>query len=477
MLRFYLALYMAKLSRVAIKVLGKFTKSEGTNFPGTVAMKICPDFLDRVAKPELIACVTGTNGKTTLCNMLSDILEDNNYSLLSNKYGSNLDTGLATSLAIDASLRNKPKSQIAIFEVDERSAIRVYPHIKPDYLVCTQLTRDSNRRNAHPYYIADIINQGLPNNTKLILNADDIISSDLKPENPRIYYGIDRQPGDNTELRNIINDVQLCPNCHDTIIYDYVRYNHIGRLHCPHCGLKSPEPSYEVSEIDYDNARIQVKAPVGAMNLKLVSDSMFNLYDEIAAIAFLKDIGLSTEKLKSSLEKTHIVSSRYLKETIEGIDIVSNMAKGQVAAACSVAFDYVSKQSGEKELVIIIEDAHNAGKSSEPFMYIYDTDFEFLAKDDVINVVAVGVRSQDLCLRMMMAGLPEEKLKHVKTVPEVPDELLLKPGTGVYILYDNYEVAKNFQARELIKEKLAAITKHESISNESTSKEGGSADV
>lgn len=462
MLRFYLALYMAKIARIAIKVLGKITKSEGTNFPGTLAMKICPDFLDRVAKPEIIACVTGTNGKTTLCNMLSDILEDNNYSLLSNKYGSNLDTGLATSLAIDANLGNKARSKIAVFEVDERSAIRVYPHVKPDYLVCTQLTRDSNRRNAHPYYIADIINQGLPDTTKLVLNADDIISSNLKPNNPRVYYGVGKLPGDSNELRNIINDVQLCPNCHDTIEYDYVRYNHIGKFHCPHCGLTSPASTYEVTSVDYNNRRLKVTTPDEVMDLNLVSDSIFNLYDEIAAIAFLKDIGLSTEKLAASLDKTQIVSSRYLKETVEGIDIVSNMAKGQVAAACSVAFDYVSKQPGDKELVIIIEDAHNAGKSSEPFMYIYDTDFEFLNKEDIINVVAVGVRSQDLCLRMMMAGMPEEKLKHVKTVPEITNQLLLKPGTSVYILYDNYEVAKNFQTRELIKERLHSRTKSSS---------------
>ena len=473
MFRFYLALYMAKLARIAIKVLGKISKSEGTNFPGVVAMKICPGFLDIVAKPEVIACVTGTNGKTTLCNMIDDILEDNGYSLLNNRLGSNLDTGLATSLAIDASLGNKARSKIAVFEVDERSAIRVYPHVKPDYLVCTQLTRDSNRRNAHPYYIYDIINKGLPDTTKMILNADDIISAQLKPNNPRVYYGIGKLPGDGTSHKNIINDVQLCPNCHKNIEYDFVRYNHIGKLHCPHCGLTSPASAYEVTSVDYDNSRITVKMPEETADFNLVSDSIFNLYDEIAAIAFLKDIGLPTDKLFSSLEKTKIVDSRYLKETVEGVDVVSNMAKGQVAAACSVAFDYVSQQPGEKELVIIIEDAHNAGKSSEPFMYIYDTDFEFLAKDDVVNVVAVGVRSQDLCLRMMMAGLPEERLKHVKTVDEVPDQLQLKPGTSVYILYDNYEVEKNFRARDLIKNRLKAMAK----SAPTETKEGGAANV
>ena len=205
--------------------------------------------------------------------------------------------------------------------------------------------------------------------------------------------------------------------------------------------------------------------PEGNVEFNLVSDSIFNLYNEIAAITILKEIGLPTDKLVSSLEKTKIVDSRYLKENVEGINIISNMAKGQVAAACSAAFDYVSKLPGEKELVFIIEDAHNAGKSSEPFMYIYDTDFEFLAKDNVLNVVSVGMRSQDLSLRMLMAGLPEDRLKNVRTVDEVPDKLLLKPGVDVYILYDNYEVDKNFRTRDLIKEKLMARSSEGGASN------------
>ena len=151
MLRFYLALYMAKLTKLAIRVLGKISHSKGTDFPGVVALKICPSFLEKVSKPETIICVTGTNGKTTLANMIDDILEDNNYVLLHNRFGSNLNSGLATCFALDVSLANKHKSEIAVFEVDERSAIRVYPYIKPQYLVCTQLPRDSNRRNAHPY--------------------------------------------------------------------------------------------------------------------------------------------------------------------------------------------------------------------------------------------------------------------------------------------------------------------------------------
>ena len=69
-LRFYFALWAAKLSIVALKI----TKHNGTNFPGVLALKLCPDFLKYADKPKKIIAITGTNGKTTVSNMLLDML-------------------------------------------------------------------------------------------------------------------------------------------------------------------------------------------------------------------------------------------------------------------------------------------------------------------------------------------------------------------------------------------------------------------
>ena len=61
-LRFLLALWLAKLSVPALKI----TRHNGTDFPGSLALKLCPDFLRYVGKPGTIIAVTGTNGKTTV---------------------------------------------------------------------------------------------------------------------------------------------------------------------------------------------------------------------------------------------------------------------------------------------------------------------------------------------------------------------------------------------------------------------------
>ena len=177
MLRYYLALWAAKLSILALKI----THHNGTNFPGIVALKICPNFLKYASKPEKIIAVTGTNGKTTSANMILDMLTLEGYDVLNNKAGSNIASGISTSLIYGMTFFGKCKHKVGVFEVDERSAKRVYPYLKPQYMLVTNLSRDSIMRNAHPEYIADFLSENIPKETKLVLNADDLISSGIAP--------------------------------------------------------------------------------------------------------------------------------------------------------------------------------------------------------------------------------------------------------------------------------------------------------
>ena len=110
-LRFYFALWAAKLSIVALKI----TKHNGTNFPGVLALKLCPDFLKYADKPKKIIAITGTNGKTTVSNMLLDMLTMDGKRVLNNKMGSNINSGIASSLIYGAGFFGKCKYEIGRF--------------------------------------------------------------------------------------------------------------------------------------------------------------------------------------------------------------------------------------------------------------------------------------------------------------------------------------------------------------------------
>ena len=169
-LRFLLAITAAKLSIIVLKLFGR----NASCTPGKVALLICKDFLRYLTPPKTVIAVTGTNGKTTVSNLLNAILTGNGYSVTNNGLGSNVQAGVATALLQDATLTGKPTKDIAVLEVDERSSLLIYPYIKPDYLLCNNIMRDSIRRNAHTDFISYIINKALPETTTLVLNGDDL---------------------------------------------------------------------------------------------------------------------------------------------------------------------------------------------------------------------------------------------------------------------------------------------------------------
>ena len=88
-LRFYIALWGAKAGNVLLKIL----KRNASYFPGKFAVSVCPDFIGMIDKPETIIAVTGTNGKTTVSNMIEDVLKANNYDIIDNSLGSNVNSG------------------------------------------------------------------------------------------------------------------------------------------------------------------------------------------------------------------------------------------------------------------------------------------------------------------------------------------------------------------------------------------------
>ena len=456
MFRFFIALYVAKFTRLCIKIFGKILKLNGSHFPGNVALKICPNFLGKVGKPKTIITVTGTNGKTTTCNLLIDCLEKNGYKVLNNSFGSNIRGGITTALFNGVNIFNKSKYDIAVLEVDERSSMYIYPYIKPTYAVITNLFRDSLKRNAHSEYIFDIINKALPDSSTLILNADDLISNRMKEGiNKRVYFGIDKTDTDTKESVNIVNDARICPNCYTKLEYDYVRYHHIGKAYCPMCSYKSPEADYCVEEINYEDKTIVVRHGEEKDTYNMIIGSIHNIYNEIATITVLREVGLSVKQIQDALEKTKITRARYDEKNINGIKVINYLAKGQNPVACSIVFKSLKEEKTKKELILLMEDYHDNRESSENIAWLYDCDFEFLNSENIEKIIVGGIRAEDFKFRLLLAGVPEEKIVALRDESKIPDYLDYNKDTKIYILYDMYEQPIVDNVNKLIKEKIS----------------------
>lgn len=452
-LKFYLALWAARLSIIALKVTGH----RGTDYPGRVVMKICPDFLRRAGGPGKILGVTGTNGKTTVCNLLISTLTAAGHRVLDNDQGSNTITGLCTAFIRDMSLTGKYRSDIAVLEIDERSSRVVFPMLEPDYLLINNLTRDSIMRNGHPEYISRVLTRAMPAKTKLILNGDDLIASSVAPMNERVYFGIEALKGDVTECINLVNDLQICPKCHSILEYTQRRYHHIGRARCPECGFQSPVCDYLGKNVDYDDMTIEIAHGETSHRFPVLNDSVFNIYNVLAVTSYLLELGYTDEEIEGLLAKTEIVKSRYEVEEVDGYQIIRQMSKDRNALGSSRAFDYVSGQPGDKELIMMMNNLSDAAVWSENTCWLYDCDFEFLNRDNIKNIVVTGPRAKDYYLRLKMAGIDDDRISFVHDEIDSPSALRLYEGERIYILYgtDSIDLAEQVAkgVRNVIRER------------------------
>ncbi len=446
--RFFIALFLAKIALFIQKLL----RMNASYFPGKLAITLCPDFLGRIDKPETIIGVTGTNGKTTCCNLIIDALTKLGYDVLNNRFGSNVNSGVASSLISGSTLFGKAKKKIAVFEIDERSSVRIYPYVKPTYLLCTNLFRDSIRRNAHSEYILDIISKYVPESTKLILNADDLVSSRIAPKNERVYFGIEKMESDLPKSINIVNDMRLCPVCNSVLEYEFVRYHHIGRAHCPNCSFASPSLDYKAT-VDFEKLTLTMDLNGKTNTFELINDSIFNAYNLTAVVALLEQFGIEPEKLSETLKSQKIVETRFSREKIGDIEVISNMAKGQNPIACSCVFDYVRKAEGTKEVILLLDDVHDNAASSENICWIYDADFEFLGDESVKRIIVGGVRAIDYKVRLEIAGVGEERIVCVDRESDTPDALKWD-ADKIYVLHELYRNDEALAVRDEIKRRL-----------------------
>lgn len=342
----------------------------------------------------------------------------------------------------------------------------MYPYLKPTYLICTNLFRDSLKRNAHTEFIYNVINDNLPKETILILNGDDPICSSLGKENKKIFFGIDKISEDTIESENIVRDIIICPNCFSKLEYDYYRYHHIGKMHCPNCDFKTPEIDYLCTNINEEERNITIKEKGIIDNYPLISDNIINIYNIMAAITVLKQIGIDSKKIKESMQKLNVVETRFKKEEESGIEIVMHLAKGQNPIACSRAFDYVRKQKVSKSVILILDDLH---EDSEVITWYYDADYEFLNSEETKQIIVGGKRYMDTVLRLLMAGVPKEKIVYARNEIEAVSNLETKGIEKVFILYDLYSLELCENVKNKVKEKIKIQKKMEVNNNEDRS--------
>ena len=432
-----IAIWAAKIISTACRISGR----QGATLAGKIALKMDPNILKDLSGQvrEKIFVVCGTNGKTTTNNLLCSAIEAEGKKLVCNNTGSNMLQGIVSAFVLAAGINGKLDADYACLEVDEASTLRIFPHVKPDYMVLTNLFRDQLDRYGEIESTMDMLKRAMqmvPEMT-VIVNGDDSISSyvAMASGNPYKAYGISEKVFDN-EVE--VKEGRFCQKCGAQLEYEFNHYSQLGTYKCPGCDFKRPAIDFDASEIDLTDG---IKFRVEDRNISVNYRGFYNIYNILASYSAARIAGLKVPHYEEMLQKYNPQNGRMEQFDIDGTHVVLNLAKNPAGFNQNVAL--VMDDPKDKDVIVVIND--NAGDGTD-VSWLWDVDYDWFGEDSVKSLTVCGIRRQDMRLRMKYVDIPCELADDVKTAIEAR----IKDGCkNLYVLV-NYTAL--FSTRDMLVE-------------------------
>ena len=406
-----IAVLACKLCRSLIRLLGR----GGTDFPGRVALKLCPNLLGELAKNVTTVIVTGTNGKTTTSRMIEQSWQDAGISYFANKSGANLLSGVTAEFAVHSTLTGRCKYPYALIEADEAALKFISKYVDAKVIVFTNVFRDQLDRYGEVTHTLERLRIGAKNspNAVLCLNADDSLITSLHDDvpNPVLFYGVSTPiyAGHVAE----VSDAPYCIRCKHEYVYDYVTYGHLGGYRCPSCGYHRPQPQVHVTKVlrtDDEHSEVIFEESGRQVPASIHLPGGYNIYNACACMAAASVMGIDMELAAKSLSSFSCGFGRMEKFEINGTDVRMILIKNP--AGCNQVLSFLTQRTEPFVFAACLNDRTQDGRDVS---WIWDVSFERLVDmgDTLREVYLSGTRAEDMALRFLYAGFPKEKL-HVQ---------------------------------------------------------------
>lgn len=413
----------------------------GTSLPGLAALRICPDLHARLAAPlpRGVVMVTGTNGKTTTCKLLSQVLRAAGLRVVRNVSGSNLRQGLASALIEASDWRGRLGADIALLEVDEGAAPREVRALRPRVLLVTNLFRDQLDRYGElattARRLAEAVSRDLPRDATLVVNADDPLVAWIGAHfgGTVLSFGLEC-PERALGVADHASDSEDCEGCGAALSYA-VRYgSHLGDWRCPSCGRARQRPDVAVvrAELGDDLAeQVTLRHRGGEVAFGLTLPGLYNAANAAAAACAAIALGVGAGPIVRGLETARAAFGRLERVVFEGPRTAHLMLVKNPAGLNEVA-RLIRDAVGVHPAVIALNDNTADGHDVS---WIWDADFEALV-GLLEPVVASGIRAHDMALRLKYAGVREDAMMVIPDTRAALDAALAAAPNGghVYVL-------------------------------------------
>lgn len=400
-----LSVAACKFTRFVLRRTGR----GGTAIPGIVAMKFSRNILLRASAGMEIVVVTGTNGKTTTCNMIEHALTASGRDCLLNRSGANLLHGIASDLICNTTWLGKPKTHYAVLECDEAALKQLVPFVHPKAIVVTNLFSDQVDRYGGVQNTLGEIRKGIARSRSsiLVLNTDEPLTASLAQNVPNriVRYGLEKTVGVQGNID--LNDAGTCPACGSAYTYDYHIYAHLGGYRCSVCDYTRSDPDIAVTSIDRvdpDGSTVHIRIKGKEQEVRISLPAVYNVYNAAAAIAAALSMGVSPVEAIDSLSSVQSSFGRLETFNLNGVRAQMILVKNP--AGCNQAFSYVT---GFKEDFTAVLCLNNQTGDGHDISWINDTDYEKLCADPHLKKLYVcGECADELYERLMKAGADVE---------------------------------------------------------------------
>ena len=390
------------VSTAATWTLSNVFRRPAANFPGKIGLYVDPgliaDLRSRLREGAVV--VTGTNGKTTVTNLLADIFEAAGKSVACNRTGANLDSGIATALL------HADCVDWGVFESDELWLARVVPQLQPRYAVLLNLFRDQLDRMGEIEHMQTSIAAALASSpaTTLIYNADDPLCQAVadRVDNRCIPFGIGEDLG---LAQNSIADASMCQRCDALLRYEWRQYGQLGSFACPRCGFARTNPHFVAQDanIDAHGASLTICGPEESIQVEAPFSEPYMLYNLLATCATATCCNIASHPIREIVRAFEPQNGRLQRYEICGQHILLNLAKNPTGFNQNLRI--VLGEPGPKAVAFFVNDKEADGHDVS---WLWDIDFQELACCDELAVYAGGIRRNDVQVRLKYAGMSAE---------------------------------------------------------------------
>ena len=388
------------------------------NTPGKIALYADPalisDLAPRLRRGSVV--VVGTNGKTTVTNLLADVVERSGQSVVCNRTGANLDSGVATAL-----LQSKG-ADWGVFESDELWMAKILPHLQSNYVVLLNLFRDQLDRCGEIDRIQDSIvaTLGKSPKTVLVYNADDPLCAMIaeraaalpgRGTTPSVPFGV----AESMDLaQNAVADATVCQRCSSMFEYGFRQYGQLGEYRCPNCGFARPELEFSAEDVELGarglkfaavdrRASSDVAGDTGAAwscDVRASFSGAYMVYNLLAVATAASLLGCAPDDVAEAIDAFDPKNGRLQDYEIEGHRVLLNLAKNPTGFNQNLRI--VAQDAGPKAVAFFVNDKEGDGRDVS---WIWDIDFEELASQRDCIVFVGGERRNDLQVRLKYAGV------------------------------------------------------------------------